>query len=78
MKEEFEDTKGAIRICISKKNTFEYLKRVCSISTILNPSSTPSCIAQFPTCSDNPFNTSSSGIRCSAMLSIPIKADLFH
>ena len=58
--------------------SFEYMNRVCSISTILNPSSTPSCIAQFPTCSDNSFNTSSSEIRCSAMLSIPIKTDLFH
>ena len=58
--------------------SFEYLKRDSSISTILNPSSIPSCIAQLPTCADNSFNTSSSGIRCSAMLSIPIKADLFH
>ena len=58
--------------------SFEYLKRDSSMSTILNPSSTPSCIAQLPTCADNSFNTSSSGICCSAMLSIPIKADLFH
>ena len=58
--------------------SFEYLKRDSSISTILNPNSIPSCIAQLPTCADNSFNTSSSGIRCSAMLSIPIKADLFH